>query len=273
MGYIYILTSSSSGKSYVGQTTREIEERLGEHQEHTSACRAIRNAIQKHGWDSFIADYYECPDDELNKNEKWMVELLGTLSPWGYNLREGGGSRGKFSDDTKKKLSESRVGEKNHRYGTKTSEETKQKVQKMWTEEKRKEHGLKISGFLNPMFGKPRDEETKEKIRMSWSEERKEYHRELVSGDKNPMFGVRGEEHPWWGRSHTEETIQKNKDSQLNSQKVYQYTLEGKYIQSFDSYREAGRRLDFDYIPISRCARGKQKTAYGFLWSRDPPLL
>lgn len=272
MGYIYILTSPS-GKSYVGQTTREIEERLGEHQEHTSACRAIRNAIQYYGWDRFIADYYECPDGELNKNEKWMVELLGTLSPGGYNLREGGGSRGKFSDDTKQKLSESRVGEKNHRYGTKTSEETKQKIQKTWTEEKRKEHGLKNSGFLNPIFGKPRDDETKQKISEKWTEERREQMREDRTGDKNPMFGVRGEEHPWWGRSHTEETIQKNKDSQPNSQRVYQYDLEGKYINSFDSYREAGRQLNYDSTPISRCARGKQKTSYGFVWSLTPPLL
>ena len=63
MGYIYILTSPS-GKSYVGQTTRDIEERFGEHQEPTSACSAIRNAIQYYGWDRFIADYYECPDGE-----------------------------------------------------------------------------------------------------------------------------------------------------------------------------------------------------------------
>ena len=274
MGYIYILTSPS-GKSYVGQTTRDIEERFGEHQEPTSACSAIRNAIQYYGWDRFIADYYECPDGELNKNEKWMVELLGTLSPGGYNLREGGGSRGKFSDDTKQKLSESRIGINTHGEGVGMSEETKQKVQNTWTEEKRKEHSIRYSGFLNPMFGKPRDDETKQKISLSWTEERREQMREDRTGDKNPMFGVRGEEHPWWGRSHTEETIQKNKDSQLNSQKVYQYDLEGKYIQSFNSYREAARYLkDEDaHTPISRCARGKQKTSYGFVWSLTPPLL
>ena len=198
---------------------------------------------------------------------------MGTLSPGGYNLREGGGSRGKFSDDTKKKLSESRVGDKNHRFGTHPSEETKQKIQKTWTEDKRKEHSVRYSGFGNPMFGNPRDEKTKEKISLSWTEERREQQRELVSGEKNPMFGVRGEDHPWWGRSHTEETIQKNKDSQPNSQKVYQYDLEGKYIQSFDSYSEAGRQLKYDSTPISRCARGKQTTSYGFVWSRNPPSL
>ena len=146
MGKIYIFTSPS-GKSYVGQTTRDIEERFGEHQEIDSTCRAIRNAIQYYGWDSFIVDYYECPDDELNKNEKWMVDLMGTLSPGGYNLREGGGSRGKFSDDTKKKLSESRVGEKNHRFGTHPSEETKQKIKDSWTEERRKYQILKQNGL------------------------------------------------------------------------------------------------------------------------------
>jgi len=270
MGYLYTLTSPSF-KSYVGLTTRSMEERLKEHQDPASGCVAISNAIQKYGLENFVVDYYECPDDELDKHERWMVNLMGTLSPGGYNLREGGGSRGKFSEESRQKLSETRIGEKNHRYGTKTSDKTKQKVQKTWTEEKRKEHSIRYSGFGNPMFGKPRDEETKEKLRSAWTDEKREQASELRTGDKNPMFGVRGEEHSWWGRSHTEESIQKNKDSQPNSQKVYQYDLSGKYIKSFDSYREAGRYLKKDETPISRCARGKQKTSYGFFWSNTQP--
>lgn len=183
-----------------------------------------------------------------------------------------------MSEATRKKIKDSWTEERRKyqslkQHGRKMSEETKRKIYKFWTKEKRKEHGLKTSGYRNPMFGKPRTKQTINKLKLWWTDDRKKKQSKAVSGENNPMFGVRGEEHPWWGRSHTEETIQKNKDSQLNSQKVYQYDLEGKYIQSFVSYREAGRQLEYDYTPISRCARGKQKTAYGFKWSCVPPSL
>jgi len=105
MGYIYMLTSPSE-KSYIGQTIRPVEERLKEHRTgKTSGCRAIYNAIQYHGWDAFEKDWYECPDEDLNKHEELMVEVLGTLYPNGYNLKEGGGANGKMSKETKQKMS------------------------------------------------------------------------------------------------------------------------------------------------------------------------
>lgn len=119
MGYIYNATNIINGKGYVGQTIRPIKERLKEHQFGKSKnCKGIAGAIKKYGWDSFIIDCYECPDDELNKHERWMVNLMGTLSPNGYNLKEGGGNRGKYSEETKQKMRKPK------------SEETKQKISK-----------------------------------------------------------------------------------------------------------------------------------------------
>ena len=126
MGYIYILTSPN-GKTYIGQTIRSIEKRIEDHQLKSSKCIAIRDAIQKYGWTNFEKDWYECPDDELNKHEKWMVKLMGTLAPDGYNLMEGGGSGGKRSEETKQKMREGQLGEKNHNYGKTASEETNRK--------------------------------------------------------------------------------------------------------------------------------------------------
>jgi group I intron endonuclease len=82
MGFIYTLTSPS-GKSYVGQTIRPIEERFDEHQNPSSGCVAIYGAIKKHGWEKFTTDYYECINDDLNKHERWMIHLMGTLAPGG----------------------------------------------------------------------------------------------------------------------------------------------------------------------------------------------
>ena len=112
MGFIYKLTHKESGKAYIGQTLRDIHERLKERQLSSSGCRAISGAIQKHGWENFGKEWYEVPDEDLNKHEEMLVALFGTLSPGGYNLVEGGGSTGRPSEETKQKMSEAHSGEK-----------------------------------------------------------------------------------------------------------------------------------------------------------------
>lgn len=209
MGYIYIKTSPN-GKSYIGQTTRTLEERFKEHQKESSKCSGFVSAISKYGWDNFTTDYYECPDDELNRHERWLIRLMGTLTPDGYNLTEGGSS-GKRSEETKKKISKALQGK------TK-SEETKTKMSEAQLGEK------------SYWYGKTKSEETKKKMS------------EARLGDKNP-----------------------------NAKKVYQYTLDGKYINSFGSCGEAGSSIGKSKGSgnIATCARGEQKKAYDFRWSYE----
>jgi group I intron endonuclease len=230
MGWIYIITSPS-GRSYIGQTIRPIQKRLGEHQRVSSECVAIRKAIQKYGWDNLDKDWYECPDDELNKHENWMVNLLDTLSPGGYNLKEGGGN-GKPSEESNQKNRESHLGEKNHMYGK--------------------------NGKNNPNYGKKESAETKQKKREATlgktrSSETKQKQKKAKLGTNNPMYGTTGEWCP-------------------TSKRVYQYDLDGTFMNSFGSCDEAGRYLKKDGAKISECARnknGKHKTAYKFKWSYD----
>jgi group I intron endonuclease len=158
-----------------------------------------------------------------------MVEVLGTLSPGGYNLREGGGSRGKMSEESKQKNRESNSGENSYWFGK--------------------------TGNKHHMFGKTRSEETKHKIGevhigKTVSKETKQKMRESKTGEKNHNYGKTGERHP-------------------NSKRVYQYDLDGNFVQSFGSGREAGRHLGKHGIKINECARSqdKNKTAYGFKWS------
>ncbi len=234
------MLTSPAGKSYIGQTTRPIEKRLEEHQK-SSDCVAIHNAIKKYGWTNFDKNWYECPDEELNKHEELMVEVLGTLSPGGYNLREGGGSTGNLSEETKKKIGDANRGEKNYMFGKKLSEKTKQKMREAQIGEKNHMYGK--NGEMHPKHGKKLSEKTKQKLREA---------------------NV--------GNIHSEETRQKMKDTHLgdknhNSKKVYQYDLENLYIRSFESSGEAARYLDKDSSSIRMNAIGKRKTAYGFKWS------
>jgi group I intron endonuclease len=171
MGYIYMLTSPS-GKSYIGQTFRPIEKRLEEHQKERSNCVAIYRAIRKHGWGNFDKVWYECPDEDLNKHEELMVDVLGTLSPGGYNLREGGGNNGKPSEESKQRMSKAHFG-KTH------TEKTKQKMGdyrlgKTLSDGHKQNISEAKQGEKHHMFGKPHTKESKQKMSES--------HR----GEKNP---------------------------------------------------------------------------------------
>lgn len=87
-------------------------------------------------------------------------------------------------------------------------------------------------------------------------------------GNSNPNFnGNKGKENPFYGRVHTEETIQKIKEKS-NSKKLLQIDAQGNVINKFDSIREAERETGIHRAHISKCCNNKSnyKTAGGFKW-------
>ena len=54
--------------------------------------------------------------------------------------------------------------------------------------------------------------------------------------------------------------------SQPNRISVYQYSKQGEYIREFNSLMEASRITGADVSVISKCLKGKSKTAGGFIW-------
>ncbi|AGE54219.1 GIY-YIG catalytic domain-containing endonuclease [Paramecium bursaria Chlorella virus NY2B] len=135
--YFYIWTLRTDGYQYVGVTTRKIEERIREHCNKSSGCTKLRNAIQKYRVDAFDIEYFEwCDEYDLAYIEMILIEELDTLSPNGFNLKKGGGKYGSLSEETKKKLSEAKTGEKNGMFGKSRSDETKKKHSESITGEK-----------------------------------------------------------------------------------------------------------------------------------------
>jgi group I intron endonuclease len=77
-----------------------------------------------------------------------------------------------------------------------------------------------------------------------------------------------GENHPFYGQTHTDDTRKKMSANQPGSKKVFQYELDGTFVQSFASAGEAARSLGkTDGTHIRACARGDYKSSYGFFWS------
>ena len=125
---IYKITNKLNGKVYIGQSI-DIDTRWRQHI-NAKDNFAIHNAIKKYGEENFKFEVLlECPADMLNVWERDMIALYDCMSPYGYNLTEGGEGC-KCSEETRLKLS-------NIRKGKHFSEETKHKISESMKGKKR----------------------------------------------------------------------------------------------------------------------------------------
>lgn len=123
-GYIYKIRNLIDNKIYIGQTIYDFKHRYHNNIEHYTHNLHIKRAIRKYGIENFEIDgefdvaYSKI---ELDKLEDLYVKIYNTTNmKYGYNKRFGGGSRGKHTEETKKKMSDNHVpitGEDHHMYG------------------------------------------------------------------------------------------------------------------------------------------------------------
>jgi group I intron endonuclease len=66
--------------------------------------------------------------------------------------------------------------------------------------------------------------------------------------------------------SYKLEKINLNNNQHKNGKSINQYTLDGEFIKTFNSTKEAEKYLNKTGNNIASCANGKQKSAYGYLW-------
>ena len=175
---IYKATNKINGKVYVGQTVKTLESRWKRHCGKWG-CGAISKAIKKYGSENFTVEKIDCAESKngLNEKEKYWVDFYGCISPKGYNLKSGG-DQVTFSEETKKKISDSHKGKK-------ASLETKEK------------NRLNALGENNPFYGKKHKEESLLKMKQPRPHlrGRKRPDISLINslkvGEKNPQFGKR----------------------------------------------------------------------------------
>lgn len=184
--HIYLVTNTVNRKQYIGQTT-VARNKVG-HGE------LIKLAYNKYSKDSF--DYEPlcmgiASRNSLNAIERFWIKVLDCRSPKGYNIEEGGSSKGEVAESTrqklraintgkvvslqtKKKISEATKKEKNPFYGKKHTPETIAKIIAanigkvvVITEEQKRKIGLANSGERNGMYGRPITEEHRAKLRAN----------------------------------------------------------------------------------------------------------
>jgi len=117
---VYKATNRINGRSYVGVTTRTLEERKYEHERLAEKGEGyvFHAALRKYGFDAFDWEVVDRAQnlDELYRKEREYIEKYNAFTE-GYNLTLGGECP-----------TEGLVGERHHFYGKERPEEVKKKI-------------------------------------------------------------------------------------------------------------------------------------------------
>lgn len=164
-GVIYKITNLLNGKCYIGQTIQKLSKRLGRHK--NDKRPGISQAIKKYGWKNFSVEVLEeCENREkLNEREIFWIAKLNTKAPNGYNLTIGGKGGGEHivTEETRKKLSESHMGQPAYWKGKHIPDEVRAKVSE-GLKRYYAEHPEAREHLANVNKGKKHSAETKAKL-------------------------------------------------------------------------------------------------------------
>jgi group I intron endonuclease len=150
---IYKSTNKITGKIYIGQTTKSLEQRIKGHinESKIDKNRPFLSSINKYGEDNFTFETIDSANNlnELNDKEIYWINFYNSISPNGYNVTGGGqGKKMKTTKELSRIISE----------GLKNSEK--------WQETKNSEkYKIKMEkSFIGWFRGKKFSPEHKEKI-------------------------------------------------------------------------------------------------------------
>jgi len=169
---IYLLKNVANGKIYVGQSWYPLLTRMGKNGCNYSHSVYLFNAIKKYGVEKFRYEVLErCKtQEEADESEKDYIEHYDARKQGiGYNIKEGG-SAGRHSEETKKKISKNSA---RHWLGKHLPQETRDKISEanignFHTDEWKENNSVfmkerhKIDG--HPMQGKHHTEEARKAI-------------------------------------------------------------------------------------------------------------
>lgn len=204
---IYKITSPS-GKIYIGQSG-DVHKRWGDHKremKYDYKKSKLKSSFKKYDFDNHKFEIiHECGQEQLNELEKYYVDLFQTFnSEFGLNLRDGGGSKGKNSEETKALIS---IAKKNPSPETrhKMSESAKiSSIGRKWTEEQK-------AKFLESRKGFKHSNETKK--RMGDIQRNKK--RRPMSEETKRKIGAANKGKRYMGRKHSEESKKKMSESAM----------------------------------------------------------
>lgn len=109
---VYIHINKSNNKCYIGMTKVDTNQRWGKDGIKYFG-QVFYNAIEKYGWNDFehIIVFENKTQEEAEYLERLFIKvLLSNNRIYGYNIENGGNSVGTMSEETKEKISKSKIG-------------------------------------------------------------------------------------------------------------------------------------------------------------------
>lgn len=201
--FVYRFTNLINDKVYIGSTNNP-KERLHLHKQHSKTkSNLFYRAIRKYGWILFteMTVIEECCPLIRNERENYWIQYYDSMNPSkGYNLKLADNSSP--TQETRDKISKANKGKKWTDKQKETFKEwhVDGMLGKRHTEETKKKLSDIKSGEKHHFFGKNHTEETKKKMsdaskgRVISSETREKIKNSLL-GEKSPRFGKENSEY------------------------------------------------------------------------------
>lgn len=245
MGYIYRITNTINGKSYIGESKQlDIKKRWSNHiksLETKNGSTALIGAFEKYGIENFKFEVIIiCFDDDRLFYEVEYMKKFNTLVPNGYNISEGrlkldNFNSKSFNEFLNKKKTQAIVFKekvKNYSVSIREKMENSEKWQKALAE--------KRCGNNN---NRKHTEEGKQKI----SESVKSYFRNNGKSDIN---------------------VEKHREAMAKSKgkEIEQYSLDNEFIQKFASMSMAARETELPRITIQLNLYGQAEKGGNYIW-------
>lgn len=149
---VYMHKNKINGKVYIGITKQKPERRYGNNGINYKKSLRFYNAIKKHKWENFehIILFSNLTKENAEQREIELIAYYKSNNDkYGYNIANGGNSKGKQSDETKRKISDKNKGKTPWTKGKKLTEEHKNKIGKANKGNKLSEEHKKILSQVN----------------------------------------------------------------------------------------------------------------------------
>lgn len=264
-------TNKNNNKKYIGITRNSPKRRWSNGNGYKSEY--FCNAIKKYGWDNFKHEIIFC---NLTKEQAECLEIemikyhRTTDRNYGYNIQNGGNTKGSHSDETKQKIS------KIHK-GKIISEETKERIRKKVKciqnntiynsiKEASKALNIKENCISRNCLGKSEfakglkfeyvNEKDRSRAVVFCKKEKRKKHSE--ESNKRKSQALMGKNNPNYGKKMSDEAKE-------NLRKLWSKPI--KCIETgqiFNSAKEASSILKINSVSIGKVCNGKAKTAGGF---------
>lgn len=275
MGYIYKITNNINGKMYIGKTAGSLQNRWNEHKKNFKNLRddmVIHRAMIKYGPEAFSFEQVEEVTNEvLDEREKYWIEYYDTYQN-GYNSTLGGEGAQKVDYNQILKLWEESFTVSEIAEEMKIERHTVTKVLKgnhiTEAEIRGRSTGAPVLQYtINGVFIKKYD---------SISQASRVFHSQNIGNITRCCSHKTRSAYGYLWKYENDDTPVSDlvasfkKTGKGTVKRVLQYSLNGDFIRSFDSCREAARAINAPYhVGINACCLGKQKTAYGYKWKYE----